>query len=467
MQTIVTASAGPLSAMLPYRQPAVPLAFVYNNIESFFDFLSRSELAAIPARPYRPNRQYSKGDRGLLSLGDPKLVFASAPVPHADYLGQFLFPGTVYASPANPSPWLCLDILQEPPLLNRLVEHAGPHRTLQLIAYAHTRQFEQLVARLREEFKLTILLPESPVPGAEWVRDHIDTKSGFRALAGQVLPDADRLLPQGFICRWMLQAAEIAAWFCNQGKACVVKTDGGESGIGQHIFRPGRLTTQSILAEISTDPYLHNDLIVVEEFIETANHLSPSLEVYVPPAGSGSPIVTYVSNQLFLGASDFYGLLISREQTQAPWYPTLVESGLALARRLQAMGYAGHFDLDTIVDDHDRLYLIELNARRTAGTHVHEFAHHYFGHDYLDNFTLLSINKMKTGSLTRFEDLTAALKDLMFPIGGRQEGVIIAVTSILAAAEFGCIIVGGSKGSVIETHQELQKRLQSVGPSLA
>jgi hypothetical protein len=448
--------------MLPYLSKNIPIVFLYNNIESFFDFLNRSEAASLPRQAYIPNRQYSKGDRALLSLGDSKLIYASAAVPHAnDLCDDFHFPHTDYLFPANPSPWLSLDILQEPLLLNRLVEYAGPGRTVQLVAYATTRQFLQLVDKLRTDCGLTVLLPESPLPGSEWVRDYIDTKSGFRSLASYWLPNARELIPEGLVCNTMFQAAQVGNWYCLQGKACVIKADGGESGIGQHIFRPGTgVTVESILARIQPDPYLHNDLIIVEEYIPSTNHLSPSLEVYVPPPGEGEPCITYLSNQLFLGDSDFYGLLISREQTQSPWYSILAESGLKLAHHLQDMGYAGHFDLDTIVDDADRIYLIELNPRRTAGTHVHEFAYHFFGPDYLDHFVLLSINKIRTGTISHFDDLKSALSDLLYPIMGQQKGIIFSVTSILPAHEFGCIIVATSIDEVTILHQQLRDRLQ-------
>ena len=448
--------------MLPYLDQKHPVVFLYNNIESFFDFLYRAELTELPRQPYIANRQYSKGDRGLLSLGDSKLVFTSAPVPHADYLITLNYRDTRYMSPVNPSPWLSLDILQEPPLLNRLVEYAGPNRTVQLVAYATTPQFLQLVDRLRSDHGLTVLLPESPLPGCEWVRDHIDTKAGFRSLVARWLPNAKDLMPEGYAGETVLEAAKIASWFCAHGKTCVVKTDGGESGIGLHLFQPdGANTVEAIFQEIQADPYLHHDLIIVEEFIQSSRKLSPSLEVYVPPQGSGKPIITYLSNQLFLGVRDFYGLLISRELNESPWYPLLAESGLQIARELQALGYAGHFDLDTVVDDNDRVYLIELNSRRTAGTHVHEFGYHLFGSNYSDNLVLLSINKMKTGTISQFEALQSAIADLLYPINGQQRGVIFAVTSILAANEFGCIIVAASTGEALILHQQLRDRLQS------
>ena len=66
------------------------------------------------------------------------------------------------------------------------------------------------------------------------------------------------------------------------------------------------------------------------------------------------------------------------------------------------MGYVGHFDLDTVVNDEGRVYLLEINPRRTGGTHVHEFADHVFGADYLDKVALLSNDTLSSGSITEF-----------------------------------------------------------------
>jgi hypothetical protein len=451
--------------MLPYLRADLPLVFIYNNIELFFEFLNRPEAHPLPGRVYVPNRQYSKGDRALLSLGDSKLTIVSAAVPHAgDLSGRLGFARTRYAYPANPSPWLCLDILQEPRLLEAIVDYAGPGRAVQLVPYATTPQFWQLVHKLRTDFGLTLHLPESPAESEQWLRDYIDSKAGFRALAARWLPNAQELLVEGIVCHSVERAAEAAHWFCRRGKDCIVKPDGGESGMGQHAFAAaGRLTLEAIFDELRRDPYLENDTLMVEEYIHSRDQLSPSLEVYVPLLGMAPPQITYLSNQLFLGLSDFFGLLISREQQAAAWYPPLAEAGLRLARELQALGYAGHFDIDTVVGDDGRVYLLELNSRRTAGTHVHEFAHHFFGADYAQQVALLSINKMKLTGITTFEALQQAVGDLQYPMGGAQRGVIYAVTSILPAGEFGCILVGRDTADVLQLHAALIARVGASG----
>ncbi len=106
--------------------PDVPLVAVYNNLEVAFDFLNRSHDDEVV------RRRYSRGDRALLWLGDPKLAFVTMPVPHTDYVRERLgYANTEVVAPLAPSAALSLDILAEPRLLERLLEYAGTgaHRT--------------------------------------------------------------------------------------------------------------------------------------------------------------------------------------------------------------------------------------------------------------------------------------------------------------------------------------------------
>ncbi len=435
----------------------LPTIAIYNNVETFLNFLNRAE-----DRSVLESRQY-RGDRALFWLGDPKLVFVTAPIPHADYVReQAGYPGTRVLSPAEPSPWLSLDILREAPLREAVIEYAGAGRAVQLVPYATTPEFLHLAQMLQKIYGLTVHLPESPAPEALWLRDYVDTKAGFRVLASRWLPNADALLPPGVICRDAEMAADAALWFHRRGRACMVKADNGESGLG-HTLLPlePALSLDQIQRQLQRNPYLRDNLIVVEEYVDAVVHLSPSLELFVPPLGQGQPRITYLSQQLFRGFGQFSGVLVSREQLAEPWYPALAESGLTLARHLQAEGYVGHFDVDAVVDDAYRVWLLEVNSRRTGGTYVHEFATHAFGPDYLDSVTLLSHAKLPSGNISTLEDLLAAIGDVRYPMRGQKRGVVVAVTSSLAAHEFGCIIVAGATAEALALQTELLQRVQA------
>ncbi|MFN8565084.1 MAG: hypothetical protein U0703_26435, partial [Anaerolineae bacterium] len=190
--------------MSTYIDHTIPVVVVCNISETFYEFLSRGADAERHIR----GEQY-RGDRAIVWAGDPKLVFTSLPIPHAEHLYQQAgYAGTEYHAPQRPTSWLSLDILREPTLLQRLIDYAGERRTVQLIPYAATDEFLQLVEALQAEHGLTVLLPESPTRDGLWMRDYIDSKIGFRILASRWLPDAKRLLPEGLACQTLDDAAE-------------------------------------------------------------------------------------------------------------------------------------------------------------------------------------------------------------------------------------------------------------------
>lgn len=440
--------------MKSYINHSIPVVVVCNISETFYDFLSHGDDAErlIKGEQYR-------GDRAIIWAGDPKLVLTSLPIPHAQHLYQQAgYAHTEYLAPQQSTAWLSLDILREPALLERIIGYAGSGRTFQLIPYAVTDQLLQLVETLERDHGLTVLLPETVRRDHLWLRDYADSKIGFRILASRWLPNADQLLPEGFACQSFESAADAALWFLRAGRACLVKSDIGENGIGNVLLHPGEFaSTAEIVDHLRHSHFLDDHWLTVEELIAAERPLSPSLEVYVPP--QGEPEITYVSDQLFQGFGDFCGVLVSRELLATSWYAPLAESGLICARRLQEMGYVGHFDLDTVVNDEGRVYLLEINPRRTGGTHVHEFADFFFGADYLKSMALLSNDTLSSGSITDFDELLSVIGDFQYPINGEPRGIFITVTSALEVHEFGCIIAGADTAEVVEIQQQVQARI--------
>ena len=421
-----------------------PLVVVYNNLELFGPFLRRAQ------DPQLIQKRFYRGDRAVFWLGDPKLVVTSSKIPFPDeFCAQAGYPGTRLIAPAHPTTDLSLDVVNDPGLLNEIVAYAGVRKTLILVPYATTRAFMQLVNTLRSVYGLTIKLPESPAEENLWVRDFVDTKTGFRALASACLSNPGKCLPEGFHCSNRRQAADGAGWFMRRDKACVVKADHGESGLGHQIIEPGQFASlEDIYEHLAGNPFLEHDLIIVEELIRSTRNKSPSLELFVPAAGGGDPHITYLSEQLFDGFGNFSGVLIAMQSQREAWYGQLAEYGLLLARHLQKMGYQGHFDLDAVVDDRDQVWLLEINSRRTGGTFVHEYARYMLGDDYLEKYVLLSHNKIPCNDCYSYGDLIARVGEFNFPMQSGPRGIVISVVSALAVAEFGCIVIDRSVEAV-------------------
>ncbi|HEY9619629.1 MAG TPA: hypothetical protein V6C78_04625 [Crinalium sp.] len=441
--------------MYSYLSQTIPTVIISNTSEAFFEYMSRANTADERAQFIEAMR--TLGDRNLLYPKAEKLVFVSAPIPHAQFLLQKLgYLSTHYSYPQNPSPFLSLDILREENLLHQIVQYAGIERTLQLIPHATTPEFLKLVQCLQQDYQINVLLPESPDLDCLWFRDYIDTKSGFRALVSQWLPNANERLIEGFVCQTIEQAAYVVSWFLRRDTSCLVKSDRSNDALGHTIFKADELLPLSeIVRRLNQNSFLEQDLILVEEYIASPQRLFPSVELFVPALDSGSPQMTYVCNQIFHESGTFAGLLVSREFESERWYVPLVESGLQIAQRLQKSGYVGHFDVDAIVDSEGQLFLLEINARRTGGTHVHELACSLFGPHYLDDVVLLSNSAIDTQRVTQFDQLIVALNDFLYPMHQKPEGIMITHSSALLEHKFGGIFIASSTQRVLELQQQI------------
>jgi hypothetical protein len=441
----------------------IPTVVVSNFAEAHVDFLGR--CADPKEREELISSEAYHADRTLLWAGDPKLVIVSYQIAHADLITQRLnFPNTTHIYPEIPTHYLSRDILRESHLVDKIVAYAGAGRLVQLIPYATTPEFLELVDVLRDQYRLDVQTPESPEKKDFWLRDYVDTKAGYRILASFWLADADDLLPFGVACYNLDQALRVAESFSSRNVSCVLKADTGESGIGTFVIHPheGELDKE-IKQGLLTDPYFKSELIVVEEYIPAREQLSPSLEIKVPRSGEGDPEVTYVSKQLFLKFGDFCGIQVDKSLYEAPWYATLESSGLILARQLQTLGYVGHFDIDCIVRDDGHLYMLEINARRTGGTHVHDFAKHFYGNDYIHKASFISYEAMNSGTITSPQDLVEVLQEYLFPIKGDERfGLIITITRALHNHRFGCIVVAHTAQEAFQLQQDVLAHIQNI-----
>lgn len=451
-------------------QQDVPTVVVANTAEAYAQFLG----AGLDADQGEQSMQavHGSSDRAIMWLGNAKLVVGSLPIAHLSVLQQRgYYTQTEYAYPDHPSDSLCQDIQRDRTLLNRLLSYAGPHRTLQLIPYANTPEWFELVQWLQTCWGLKVLLPESPAPTNLWVKDYIDTKIGFRTLVCQWFDQVATLLPFGVVNLDAEQAATVAHWFLAQHRSCIIKANEGYLGLGQLIFHPEPASADSqrpaaILQQLHQQPFLRSQQLIVEAFHASDQHQYPSAEFFVPPLGLGDPRLTYVCNQLFLEHT-FVGILIAPELRSTRWYDDLVGHGSAIAAHLQALGFVGYFDLDALVDNQDTLYLLEVNARRTGGTHVHEAACYILGENYDQHAALLSCNTLHTAAIATLDALVTGLQDLLFPTtleapNTQPQGVLITHSSRLNQGEFGYCVIAPSTEVAIDLNQQLRDRVQAM-----
>lgn len=432
---------------------------IFNHLEGYFDILCQSAVDEFQA--FRTWAGH--GDHSLFWLGESKLVITSYPIIDADLICQcWGYRKTQVAAPEKPSYSLSLDILREDHLIRAILEQAGPSGVVELVPYVTTEHFYRLVNQLRDSYGLEVRLPESPAYENLWLRDYVDTKAGFRDLVIQWV-DRPEILPEGVVVPDVHLARPVIKRFLLMGEGCVVKSNRGVNGMGNLIINRNRNFNMDEIGQLlEGNSTLQNDQVIVERYISSPDNQFPSLEIYIPLDRHRSPGITYLSQQIFDVNGHFEGLWVGRELLEAAWYPELAGAGIQIAERLKQRGYVGHFDLDAIIDKTGTLYLLEINARRTGGTHVHEFAYEKISPSYLQEVVLLNYSHIPCKSINGFRELESQLGDLFFPTTPEKGGVVITSTSKIREGSIGCIFIGESLAKARSLEQLVKQRIAAA-----
>jgi hypothetical protein len=443
-------------------QPQCGRVAIFNHLEGYFNFLRLSD--ADEGQAFR--NWASHGDRALFWLGDSKLVITSYPIPDADRICQrWGYLDTQVAAPKEPSCMLSLDILREDHLVQAVLDQAGVWGVVELVPYVATESFYRLVSELQSSYGLDVRLPESPLYENLWLRDYVDTKAGFRYLARKWL-DRHELLPEGVVLPDVHHARPVIHQFLSIGHGCIVKSNHGVNGMGNLIFDDIKAPDPDEIDDLlQRNPFIQLGQVIVEQYIRSPENQFPSLELFVPHDLREPITITYLSQQIFDVNGYFSGIWVGKELVEAQWYPELARNGMRFGKKLQMMGFAGHFDLDAIVDETGSLFMLEINARRTGGTHIHEFALEKIGPDYIDHVVLLNYSHIPCEPLTDFKSLELQIGDLFFPITAKQRGVVVSSISKMSKGSISCIFIGESLSDARSVEQEVRQRV-SVTPSM-
>jgi len=406
---------------------------VGNLLETFYSFLQLTNDTHRRDELLSTERFLS--DRAVFYGHGQKLVATHYNVPHIEYVRTL--PGYEQTEIIYPDfqiqESLSCEFLASDAFCRRLEAFAGGE-PVEVITYAPTWQLATVIGALQSSFDLRSA--ECGTLQHAQLRDYLDSKVGFRSTLAAVSRKPRMRVPHAFIVNSLEEILRAGQWFEARGLRRLLKANTGESGLGNLELKT---VTEAYIREYFD--YIDDQPMLVEEFIESGNGpISPSVEMHVPPIGQGRPRLAYLSMQHFVEDGEFAGVVIDAEQLAAyPWAEDFIDFGLAVAQIFQQMGYVGFFDIDGIVDREGYLYPIEANARRTGGTHVHEFALNTYGENYVSKVYSLSNDSVPTG-ITEYAELMERIKPLLYPINGQRLGIIPTLTSSLQQGSTGFML---------------------------
>jgi len=413
-------------------------------------------------------------ERALLWGGDRKVVVTSRPVEPAflQYLQRVMgYEELVNLAPERPTDALCEDILREEGLRREIAARLRGHGTVPLIPFVASAKVLEVAEALRSE-GVEISMPECPPADLLWVRDYLDSKAGFRRFFESIAGEVHGVrIPEGGVCEGPAEAARLAARFLSEGRGCLCKPNNSQSGVGFHILRPGAVPEEPLQARLEADPQMTSDCIIVEELIEMDPAVgggSPSIELRVPADPASDVEFLYPCGQILTPTGYFFGVEMYRDVVSPALARTMEEAGLAVARAMRRLGYVGVFDMDMVAGKDGRLYAVEVNTRRTGGTHAHEAAQVLFGPRYWERIAVISNNDLAyDGPRLSYPALMDLLGDLLFPAHGEKEGILPTIVASLATNRVGYIAFGATIERAREIERRFHARLVDSGRPLA
>lgn len=433
-----------------------PTLCISNAIETLTTCMARAPDVDTRFSIYTAN--FPQQDNAIFWHPREKLILTEQPIAYFDWMREQLNIRSRNIFPTCTTSSLFTAAMQDPTIVSEIDELAGEKRTVKLITHTTTASMWEMVKFYGQEFGIRFVLPESTID--QGLRDSLDKKSGFRALAAELGFDKGYVrIPRGGTAETVAEAASLVRNFLAEGVPCIVKPDRGEASVGLQIYRPGDVGRDA-LTEISSNPFLGEDMIVVEEFVDGDVRL-PSPEFFVPPPAGGAPVFRYMCEMLFDGPSTLLGNVLSKQHTNELWYSQIVDAGLTIARRIQERGYVGFFDIDMAVGDGKSVYMLDLNPRRNGVTHVHEYAIGRWGSGYLNTISVGNIDLYGIPPSTRLDEVIVQLGEL-YSVRNEEVGAFPCELSGLALGKCSFLIHAPDSSRLRLAAQDVSQRMQRL-----
>lgn len=455
------------------KQP-VRTVIVANNREYFS---SLDVLVPESVRAEFVESDFDEADMDIIWLGDNKIVLLPREIDPefvADICQLFGFNNIHLIVPRETGMGLSEDIIADREVFQAVADAIKEWPDLQVVPWGHTPQFQRLRENLRRtsaEFRT----PETPIDEGLWVPDYLDKKVGSRELmlkAKARHPELDIKIPEGFVCGTVDDALQRVDYFLSSGRGTVLKANSGGGGVGVYIFTPESLDSpEKIIAmqkKLRENQLFQSDRVVIEERIDADfNHhgTDPSVDAIVREDGSVE--VQAVDAMVIHRHGEevgFYGCIGGKGLFTPEQRQKLLDFTLAVGQELSELGYRGWYDTDYILATDGRFSPTEVNPRRTSMCYVVDLARLLYGENWEEIVSVRTNDKFIRENLygITYKKLKEILADIMYPINGAKEGVIIteSMRSKFGRGKFGYLIFGDGQDRTRELERILETRLK-------
>lgn len=434
--------------------------FIANTAETFADLLEQTALRNTDQQD-RIQQEIDLSQRGQFWGGDNKIIITPTPIPkillkhNIDKVG---YKNIRNLWPKNLDIRLCNSILNDPELIETLIQVFQSNKNVKISSYSVTDDYLNLLRLLEGKTAGWNIANLPQVVNPIDLIKEIDSKNGFREIVANLFPRGNIKLPRGFVCKTENDVAKAISFFLNAGIGFVIKVHNGESGWGVKIIDNDTIQkfTDSKIKDwlhelFKSDPIWKFAPYVVEEFIPADKTIGggfPSSEGYITDEGF---VFDYNCGQEVTKDGSFEGVVLSNDII-----PDAINSSMRIAMdtigdKLYLNGYRGVFDVDFAAGKDGNLYVLESNARMTGGTHVCHLMSHLGISE--NNAHVISNDSFHYNIPTQKpEELLARLSNILYPIESQKRGLIVAFVSPNRPV-IGVITIGQNKKDALSLMQ--------------
>lgn len=404
-------------------------------------------------------------DRFLLSDKDNRILVTPLPIDDGffkDIKKIFHYKNVFLINPKNTQESLCRAVMEDEKTFQKVVGIIKKNPKIRISAYVVTEEFFQLIEKLKSQ-NLDFYVDDIPEKDSLWTTSYFDSKAGFRQAVDNISSPSLKM-STGYICQSKEEVINWAKYFINNKKSFVIKANYGLAGAGLKIIdkKTSLVNLESMIDKIfQQELFFKKDLVVVEEYIEPNTNIAggvPSVEMRII---YNRVKYLYSCGMRISPKGVFLGVEFGKNSLPKKIEKELLTAGKIFGNFLLKMNYKGFFDIDFVYGKDNRNYALEANLRRTGGTHIYEAGKRLLGNDFLKNYYLISTSKKNANKVKgySYKQLKEKIKDLIYPINKKKEGVIITTYNYLVKGFLGYMIIAKNQNRAYQIEKQLLKRI--------
>ena len=393
--------------------------------------------------------------RGLVYVNNSDICITKTPI-EASYLSYleklgWKFNQCQFLNPDNRKSYSYNSVFNDPKIIS-----AAKEKGYYLDTYNSTEEENKFSKKIG-----------SPIYGHSELSEKFGTKSGFRKLAKKLkMPVAD-----GFEqIRTAAELERVIKKLLKLGKKEIaVKIDEGISGAG--ITKISAAEFQNYDKK-EKEKFLKNSLFklkqaqgesgaTVEEWVPGAI-ASPSMQIQVFPDKSWKMVSMH--DQLLEGKEQWYvGCKFPQTALHSDLLKKVLKDAKKFTEYLISKGFSGFFGLDLILTSDKKYYWVEANMRKTGTFYPRVIAEKLNGGSLKGIFYIASDFSIPKFKGMPFSELKKRLQELLYPINGKKEGVVLYnVGALKDAGRFDVVCIGKTDETAKNIYSSLKKKMEKL-----